>query len=291
MTLVSVVVCTRGRPDLLRRSLESLDAQTLPRTDFEVVVVDNGDGDGARVAAELCVDRALREPSPGLSRARNAGWRASRSELVGFLDDDAEAEEHWLERALRLASQHGAGAVGGPIVPVYDESPPHWFRDEYEQRAWGPRERPLLPGESLSGSNLLIRRKILEALGGFDERLGMRGAKVAVGEETALFEALWRAGDATVLYSPSLVVRHRVAPEKLSVRYQLRRSAAAGESWAMRQDLRGAARVRRGLGDTLAVMVLVTRALVRLRRPVFRWAVDELSPAAARLGSLRGLRR
>ena len=289
MTDVSVVVCTRNRPELLRRALDSIDAQTLDRARFEIVVVENGDGSGAAVAGAQAVERVLREPTPGLSRARNAGWRAAASQLVAFFDDDATADPTWLSRALELATAHGAVAVGGPILPLYDRVPPSWFRDEYELRTWGEEERLLLAGESLSGSNLLVSRKILDAVGGFDERLGMRGGTVAVGEETAFFEALWAVDpDARVAYSPDLVVRHRVAPEKTSVGYQLRRDAAAGRAWAVRQDLTRARRVRRAALDALAAVGLTARALVGLRRPWQRWAVEELGPVAARLGSLRG---
>lgn len=288
MSDVSVVVCTRNRPELLGRALASLNGQTLDRSRFQVIVVDNGDGSGEEVAQAAKVDIVLRERSPGLSRSRNAGWRAAKTSVVAFLDDDAEAAPEWLERAVTLLSTSGAGAVGGPILPLYDAPPPRWFRDEYEVRTWGGAERPLAPGETLSGSNLLIDRGLLAEVGGFDERLGMSGDRVAVGEESALFERLWERSDIAVVYSPHIVVRHRVAAFKTTVTYQLRRSAASGEAWAIRQNLGGAARVTRVVLDGGMAIALTLRALARFRRPPEQWAVEEIGRVAARVGSLRG---
>jgi glycosyltransferase involved in cell wall biosynthesis len=288
---VAVVVCTRNRPKLLGRALASLNEQTFDRARFEVIVVDNGDGRGQQTANVGGADVVLRERSVGLSRSRNTGWRAATAGVVAFLDDDAEAAPDWLERAVSVFSASGAAAVGGPILPLYDVPPPVWFRDDYEQRTWGERERRLRPGESLSGSNMFIGRNVLEEVRGFDERLGMKGDGLSVGEETELFERLWKRPDMAVVYSPHVVVRHRVASFKTTVTYQLRRNAASGEAWAIRQNLGRAARVRRVVLDSAMAVVLTLRALARFRRPREQWAVEELGHVAARLGSVKGVLR
>jgi glycosyltransferase involved in cell wall biosynthesis len=288
---VSIVVCTRNRPELLRRALASLNGQTLDRARFQLIVVDNGDGEGEETARDEKADVVLRERVPGLSRSRNAGWRAAAAPLVAFLDDDAEAAPDWLERAVEVRASSGVAAVGGPILPLYDARPPAWFRDAYELRTWGEAERFLGSGESLSGSNMLIDRGVLADVGGFDERLGMRGDRVSVGEESALFERLWERPGMAVVYSPRLVVRHRVASFKTTVGYQLRRATASGEAWAIRQELRGRARSRRVVVDAGMAVVLTLLALARFRRPPEQWAVEELERVAARLGSLRGALR
>lgn len=290
MSEVAAVVCTRNRPSLLRLALESLAGQTLGRDRYEVVVVDNGDGSGAEVARAAGAELVLRVSEPGLSRARNAAWRAATAPWVAFLDDDAVARSDWLEVGLELVGRSTAVAAGGPILPLYDERPPGWFRDAYELRTWGDEERLLRPGESFSASNLFLARETLEAVGGFDTRLGMRADRVAVGEETALFGQLWQRPDLRAVYSPRLVVRHRVARGKTTVAYQLRRAAAAGEAWSVRatsgrRDLPRAAR------DVVAAVGLTASALLHLRLPWQQWAVEELSPVAGRLGSLRGALR
>lgn len=290
MSDVAAVVCTRNRPGLLSVALDSLAAQTLARGRYEVVVVDNGDGSGAEVARARGADMVLEVAEPGLSRARNAGWRAVSAPWLAFLDDDAVAAPEWLDRGLELVDRLDAVAAGGQILPLYDERPPSWFRDEYELRAWGDDERLLRPGESFSASNLFLARDALEAVGGFDPELGMRADRIAVGEETALFEKLWQRSDLRAAYSPRLLVRHRVPRGKTTVRYQLRRAAASGDAWAVRSTA-GRRDVRRAFLDVVVAAGLAGRALLRVRRPWQQWAVEELSPVAGRLGSSRGALR
>jgi glucosyl-dolichyl phosphate glucuronosyltransferase len=287
---LAAVVCTRNRPRLLKAALDSLAAQTLERTRYEVVVVDNGDGSGAELARAAGADVVLELVEPGLSRARNLGWRAARAPWLAFLDDDAVAAPEWLDYGLELVNRWDAVAAGGQILPLYDEHPPRWFRDEYELRAWGDDERLLTPGESFSASNLFLARDALEAVGGFDPELGMRADRLAVGEETALFERLWQRSDARAVYSPRLVVRHLVPRRKMTVRYQLRRAAASGNAWAV-QRAAGRRDVRRAFLDAVVATGLAGRALLRVRLPWQQWAVEELSSVAGRLGSLRGALR
>ena len=95
-----MVVCTRDRPEQIKKCLGRLAGQQYPR--YEVVVVDNAptsdalrkvvEGQaGAGAAFRYCV-----EPRPGLSWARNAGIAAATSDIIAFLDDDDEPDEHWL---------------------------------------------------------------------------------------------------------------------------------------------------------------------------------------------------
>jgi GT2 family glycosyltransferase len=291
MSDVAVVVCTRNRPDNLREALESLARQSLARDRYTVVVVDNGDGSGADVAEAAGADTVLHVAEPGLSRARNAGCQASTAPVLAFLDDDAVATPEWLATGAELLRRLEATACGGPILPLYDDPPPDWFRDDYELRTWGDEERLLVFGETLSASNLFLAREALAGVGGFDPRLGMRAETVAVGEETALFRQLWQRGGFRAAYSPTLVVRHRVPARKLTVAYQLRRAAAAGDAWALANSS-GRRNLERAARDAVVATGLAGRALLRAHTPWQQWAIDELSPVAGRLGSMRrALRR
>ena len=104
---VSVVVATRDRAMLLEELLASLRRQTLPADRFEVLVVDDGSGDGtaALLATEerqgtlRTVATGHRE-AVGPAAARNAGWRAARAPVVAFTDDDCVVSPRWLEEGL-----------------------------------------------------------------------------------------------------------------------------------------------------------------------------------------------
>jgi glycosyltransferase involved in cell wall biosynthesis len=103
---VSVVIPTRGRPELVRRAVESVFAQTY--RDFEVIVVVDGPDPATEAALGEFRDSRLHvltlAESQGGSDARNAGIAASKGEWVAFLDDDDE----WLPEKLTRQLTHDA---------------------------------------------------------------------------------------------------------------------------------------------------------------------------------------
>jgi glycosyltransferase involved in cell wall biosynthesis len=102
---LAAVVCTHNRATLLGRTLESLAAQTLDRTAYEVIVIDDGSTDDSREVAEAFAPRlpltyAYQRPA-GLASAKNHGLFRTLSPLVLFLDDDDVADRELLEWHVR----------------------------------------------------------------------------------------------------------------------------------------------------------------------------------------------
>src|SRR3712207_1354018 len=100
---VSVVVATHQRAERLRSLLAGLRAQTLPREDFEVVLVDDASSDHTQtvIAEELAEGslslRTLRhERNEGQARARQDGWQHASAPLIAFTDDDCVPAPTWL---------------------------------------------------------------------------------------------------------------------------------------------------------------------------------------------------
>ncbi|MFC4497750.1 glycosyltransferase family 2 protein [Streptomyces ovatisporus] len=122
---VSVVVPTHNSGETVLTGLRSFLAQTLPRTDFEVVYVDDGSTDGtpamleseaARRGAGRTV-RVIRTPNSGWpGRPRNIGMDAARGEFVFFVDDDDWLAPEALERTCERARETGADIVIGRIA-------------------------------------------------------------------------------------------------------------------------------------------------------------------------------
>ncbi len=146
--LISVVVCTYNRVNLLADALHTLCHQTLDRSEYEVMVVDNNSSDNTReMVDEFCRRfshvRYCFEPKQGLSYARNRGWREARGEYVAYVDDDARAGENWLKTALVLIANTKPAplCLGGPILPFYSTTKPIWFKGE--MRTWGDSPRYL----------------------------------------------------------------------------------------------------------------------------------------------------
>jgi glycosyltransferase involved in cell wall biosynthesis len=225
---ISVVVCTYNRAGHLARCLESLAGQNIIASDYEVIVVDNGSTDETETVAKSFSKKIARlkvvsEESIGLSHARNKGWREASTEYVAYIDDDAVAEPDWLEQALRVISERSPDILGGPIYPFYLTDKPLWFRDEYEIRSRSETARELKEDEHPSGSNLIIKRAILEPLGGFNPSLGMQGNVLRYGEDTDLvIRARKNIPSCLVYYDPRIGVHHLVPEHKMRLPYFFR---------------------------------------------------------------------
>src|SRR5688572_20182007 len=121
---ISAVVCTYNRSDRMAAAVRSLLVQTLPSTDYEVLVVDNCSTDDTAAVVDRLRQGApnLRyehEPTLGLNPARNRGWQAARAPHVAYLDDDAIADPGWLAAILEVFEtvRPTPAAVGGKIEP------------------------------------------------------------------------------------------------------------------------------------------------------------------------------
>ena len=208
---VSVVIATHERPELLLRCLDAVLAQTLPAPQFEVVVVDDGSSRAARerLLAELATRRRRgRAPTlrflwlpenRGPAAARNFGILAARGSVIAFTDDDTLPLADWLERGLDAIMQ-GADAVAGAVDVPLPSVP-----TDYERDAAG------LSNAGFVTANCFVRRDLLCAIGGFDERF-----RFAWREDTDLCFRL-RASGAVVRASHAARVVHPVRPARWGV--------------------------------------------------------------------------
>jgi glycosyltransferase involved in cell wall biosynthesis len=129
---ISVIICTHNpRADYLRRVLDALKMQTLPKEQWELLLIDNA----SKVALANSWDlswhphaRHVREEELGLTPTRLRGIKEFTGELLVFVDDDNVLGKDYLERALELSETWPTlGCWGGCILPEYEVSPEPWF--------------------------------------------------------------------------------------------------------------------------------------------------------------------
>jgi glycosyltransferase involved in cell wall biosynthesis len=102
---ITATVCTYNRSRYLALALAGLQRQSLPATQFEILIVDNCSTDDTRRVVDEFRQRLpnLRyayEPRPGLSYARNTAMDEARGRYLAYLDDDAIPEPQWLQALL-----------------------------------------------------------------------------------------------------------------------------------------------------------------------------------------------
>ena len=169
--VVSIVIPTFNSARFLRSTLDSVLAQTLNASQWELIVVDDGSTDKTLVLAKeylknVANARVIHQQNGGVARARNRGWREARGQWIAFLDHD----DIWLPRKLELqlaqAARHG---VVGCFWEKMDESGALFFQRDEVFCAEGNVFKTLLRGNFIISMSLpLVRRALLEKIGGFD---------------------------------------------------------------------------------------------------------------------------
>jgi glycosyltransferase involved in cell wall biosynthesis len=214
---VSIVVCTRDRPEALERCLATFGAQT--RKPDEVIVVDNASrGPETREVTSAAGATYIREDRPGLDIARNTGLLAATSEVVAYTDDDTELHPRWLERTVAAFDDEHILAVTGLVLPAELDTEAQWlferdwgFGKGYVTRDFGPafyqatRARGCPAWDIGAGANMAFRKRVVDLAGLFDERLDV-GAAGCSGDAEYWYRILARGG--TCRYEPAALVFH-----------------------------------------------------------------------------------
>jgi GT2 family glycosyltransferase len=221
---VTVVVPTCRNEAALERALTSI-----LRTGYEpldIVVIENRPpAPATRTLVENRFSgqrvRYVEEPTPGVSRARNAGLVKADGDIVAFADDDVVVDERWVHNAVAAFAQASdVGCVTGRILPLTLQTPEQRIFDELAAFDKGVDRRvfrlaetravePLFPyvaGHIGSGANVFVRRDIALRVGGFDPMLGP-GTPTLGGEDLDLFIRL--AHDSVgIVYDPTVLIMH-----------------------------------------------------------------------------------
>ncbi|HET6420074.1 MAG TPA: glycosyltransferase family A protein [Geobacteraceae bacterium] len=205
---LSLVICTRNRGPYLLQTLRSL-AELRDAADWELVVVNNGSTDDTGEIIERFRPRFGRplavvdEPRPGLGRARNSGWRRTRGRVVAFTDDDCYPAHDYLRKILECFEGNDIGFVGGMVL-LHDPTD-YPITIQTLDRPVDLQPGEYVPAGLIQGANFAFLRSALEAVGGFDDRMGA-GTPFACEDVDILARLLGRGIKGA--YSPRPLVYH-----------------------------------------------------------------------------------
>jgi hypothetical protein len=230
--MISVIICTHNpRTDYLRRVLDALRSQTLPKEQWELVLIDNASA--LKLADHWDLSwhpqgRIIREEEIGLTPARLRGIQESGGELLIFVDDDNVLAPEYLSNAIRLAGEWPMlGAFGASISGEFETPPPNWITPYLEALAIRELDRdywcnfgglsPALP----CGAGLCVRRQVAAdylqkaSTSPFRKMLGRSGVRLGAGEDSDLAECAVDLGLGTGRFT-ALKLLHLIPKTRLT---------------------------------------------------------------------------
>jgi glycosyltransferase involved in cell wall biosynthesis len=180
--------------------VESIFAQSFPRSDIELLLIDNASTDNTATILNRYRDRAiiLDEEKRGPAAARNCGLRRATGDIVAFTDADCVVHQDWLSKVIAPLDDPAVGIVGGTIQAVK----PCNAVEEFGERIHDHRMaiEYYSPPYAIT-MNWASRRSVLEQVGPFDEKL-LRC------EDCDLAYRIVAAGY-RIVHEPAAVVYHR----------------------------------------------------------------------------------
>jgi GT2 family glycosyltransferase len=216
---VSVVICTRNRPEQLARCLRSIEK--LSPSPQQILVIDNAPSSDAtrQLVEQMPSIEYVLESQPGLSVARNTGIRHSTGDIIAFTDDDVMVDPDWIARLQQSFCDPKVMAVTGLVLPAELETEAQLifekglegFNRGYRVRTFDTqffeerKHRGVPVWDIGAGANMAFRRTAFELVGDFDERLGAGASGCS--EDSELWYRLLAEGW-LCRYEPTAVVYH-----------------------------------------------------------------------------------
>ncbi|MBW4612832.1 MAG: glycosyltransferase family 2 protein [Desmonostoc vinosum HA7617-LM4] len=252
---LSVIICTHNpRKDYILRVLASLESQTLPNTNWELLLIDNASEQ--LLASEIDLSwhphaRHVREEQLGLTPARLRGIQQAQTEVLVFVDDDNVLEASYLETAFRISKDFPLiGAWGGQVIPEFEVPPPAWAKPylgnlairEFERDQWSNllHQHDTTP----CGAGLCIRKvvgqKYAEMIGSDRKRINLdrRGKMLTSCGDSDLAFTACDIGLGTGMFT-SLKLTHLIPKARLEENYLMRLVEGLAYSQVILADFRG----------------------------------------------------
>jgi glycosyltransferase involved in cell wall biosynthesis len=208
---LSVVICTRNRPDLIGNAVTSVLANTYPEFDLLVVDQSTDERTGEIVLALGQAHpnlRYLHTDKAGLSRAYNIGIRETSGEIIAFTDDDCVAPPDWLDR-IKAAFEAEPSAelmYGQVLLPASLADRPDDVPTLSIGFPWSLNRKRAGFVIYGMGANYAARRSLFTRIGGFDEVLG-GGGPLKSSQDYDLQYRAYVAG-VTTAYRPEVKIDH-----------------------------------------------------------------------------------
>jgi GT2 family glycosyltransferase len=227
-------------------AVESVLTQTLKP--FEIIVaVDNNEELFQYLVKTRFPDTRiiLNTKARGFSQTKNLGILEAKGHIVAFMDDDALAEETWLEKLTKsfsllntdhdeLSWKNNVVATGGTTIPRWAQGvPPFWFPEELNWAVGGTyKGLPLQEKQmrNVMGGNCAIRKDIFNKSGLFGRHFGRVGDTGVAEEAEFCLRLKTHFPDSIILFEPDAVIYHKVSTSRSTLEYLKKRAFDEGKS-------------------------------------------------------------
>ena len=178
--LVSVVIPTLNEQEWLVKCVAAIENQTIPRIEYEIIVVDSSSKDNTLKIAKKLADKVLVCERLGAGNGRNAGAKIARGKYIAFVDADTLVSKTWVEGIIEGLGK-GIG-VTGPFETIEKDS----LKIELFFKWWNFQDfaSTVICVPTFPGFNMAVRKREFEKLEGFrhitaeDLDLGLRMRKI-----------------------------------------------------------------------------------------------------------------
>jgi len=259
---ISIVIATSGRVEKIRRLLDSLGrVSSRDEITHEIVIANNATDANMAAGVEALIrefnDRngircwQVREPVAGKCRAQNKTIPLTRGSLVAFLNDDVEVRPEWLESIDAFFKQYPHDAMQGSVIMrPEDEKNAELQKDLHKYRTvdfinYGSATGADL--KTLTGGNMVVRRKVFDCVGMFDDRLGPGG--FGISEDVEFAQRVLKAG-MRIGWEPKAAVYNELDPTRLNE-----------ESFRLRHEAQGRSRLAYKHSSVLSIVPNLMRAI------------------------------
>jgi len=271
MIKISLIVPTYNRADYLKFSLPTFVHQSLDKSLYEILVIDNNSTDKTKEITFEILGNSKRnwkyifEGNQGLHYARNRGIVEAKGEIIIFGDDDIEADYQWLESIYsEFKNNERAGVVGGKILPKWSSEPPEWIYDYGTKKIHGVfayldlgEERRAIYNCFIFGCNFAIRKNIAIQIGGSPPDTFPGKLKYLSGRgECGMIESTMKL-NYDIIYIPEASVLHNADSSRTTLKYFVDRY----ERWAIEEAY---AVYRKNSSKIKASTILMKSALMKL---------------------------
>lgn len=238
--MISVIVCTHNREDLIDDCIQSLLNQKTV-FDYELIVVDNNSTDGTKKIIKKYERQSPLvtysfEEELGISKARNTGCEKAKYDWVAYVDDDAKAHSDFVEVACHTITNYKFDCFGGVYNAwfKYGEEPSWFPPDAGSNRYRMPGKVTVLNDQCFSAGACVFNKQMLTDIGGFPTQMGPKGEIMEYGEENYVQIKARKLGY-VVGFNPALQIDHVVREEKLKKSWHYSRAYLLGVSKAKLQ--------------------------------------------------------